>query len=36
LIFFSWQFAVCTHGSVVQLALFDFFDIRGRFGRMLK
>ena len=24
LVFLSWQFAVCTHGSVVQLALFDF------------
>ena len=27
LIFFSWQFAVCTHSSVVQLALFNFFDL---------
>ena len=27
LVFLSWQFAVCTHSSVVQLALFDFFDL---------
>ena len=27
LVFLSWQFAVCTHSSVVQLALFDFFNL---------